>query len=201
VDPLELASRRAIYEYVRDHPGAYVREIMAALGMPQGQASYHLDTLEARGLVSATKEQYHKRYFVPGTVPRGQRNLARFLKARVPRSVLLALLEEPDLQHRALAEKAGVRPPTLTYHMKRLEAEGLVVRAREGGEVRYRVADEAALVDALVTYRRSLMDAAVDRFLASWGEMHPGHLQAPAEQGAGGQDPSQRGGTDPKVER
>lgn len=176
MDPLELDSRRRIYDYVRGHPGAYVREIMAALGMSQGQATYHLDTLEGRGLVVSRKEEYHKRYFAAGQVPKEQRGAARALKARVPRSVLLALLESPGLQHGALAQRVGVRPPTLTYHMKRLEAEALVVRSQEGGGVRYRVADEARLVDALVTYRGSLMDAAVDRFLASWAEMHPAQL-------------------------
>jgi predicted transcriptional regulator len=176
VDALELESRRRIYEFVREHPGAYVREIMTSLGMPQGQVTYHLSTLEERGLVVGAKEEYHRRYFLAGSVPREQRGLARFLKARVPRGILLALLEAPGLQHGALAERLGIRPSTLTYHMKRLEQQGLVARDADGGQVRYRVADEAGLVDGLVTYRRTLMDAAVDRFLASWLELHPGHL-------------------------
>lgn len=177
-EALELASRRRIYEHVRDHPGAYVREIMHALAMPQGQVNYHLDRLEARGLVVASKEEYHKRYFLAGQVPRAQRGLARFLKAKVPRAVLLALLEQPLQAHGALAQRVGVSAPTLTYHMKRLEKEGLVVRAAEGSVVRYRAADPEALVDAMVTFRRSVMDAAVDRFLASWLELHPQHLAA-----------------------
>lgn len=180
LDALELESRRRIYEYVRDHPGAYVREIMTALGMPQGQVNYHLDTLEQRGLLAGAKEEYHKRYFLAGSVPREQRGLARFLKARVPRAVLLALLQEPGLPHGALAQRVGVSPPTLTYHMKRLEARGLVAREASGNQVRYRVAREGELVDAFITYKRTLMDAAVDRFLASWLELHPGHLAGKA---------------------
>lgn len=178
VDALELESRRRIYEYVRDHPGAYVREVMAALAMPQGQVNYHLDTLESRGLLASSKEEYHKRYFVAGSVPREQRGLVRFLKAKVPRAVLLALLAEPGLGHGALAQKVGVSPPTLTYHIKRMEAAGLVAREAEGAQVRYRVLGPEALVDAMVTFRRSIMDAAVDRFLASWVELHPQHLAA-----------------------
>lgn len=177
-EALELASRRRIYEHVRDHPGAYVREIMQALAMPQGQVNYHLDRLESRGLVVSSKEEYHKRYFLAGQVPRAQRGLARFLKARVPRAVLLALLEEPRLGHGALAQRVGVSPPTLTYHMKRLEAQQVVARETEGAVVRYRVLDPEALVDAMVTFRRTLMDAAVDRFLASWLELHPQQLAA-----------------------
>jgi predicted transcriptional regulator len=176
VDTLELESRRRIYEHLRDHPGAHVREVMTALGMPQGQVNYHLDTLEARGLVVGRKEEYHKRYFLVGQVPREQRGLVKFMKAKVPRAVLLALLAEPGMGHGALAARVGVRPPTLTYHMKRLEAASLVVREADGAQVRYRVADEGALVDGFVTFRRSIMDEAVDRFLASWLELHPGHL-------------------------
>ena len=178
-DALELESRRRIYEYLRDHPGAYPREVMTALGMHQGQVNYHLDTLEERGLIVGTKEDYHKRYFLPGTVPREQRALARFLKARAPRAALLALLQEPGLSHGALAQRVGVSAPTLTYHMKRLQAMGLVLRQPEGGEVRYRVAEPDKVVDALVTFQGALMDDAVDRFLASWLELHPRQLAKP----------------------
>lgn len=178
-EPLELASRRRIYEYVRDHPGAYVREIMTGLAMPQGQANYHLDRLESRGLLVSSKEEYHKRYFLAGTVPREQRGLARFLKARVPRAVLLALLAEPGQQHGPLAAKVGVTAPTLTYHIKRLEASGLIERATQGSHVSYRIPDPEAVVDAMVTFQRTIMDGAVDRFLAGWLELSPRHL-APA---------------------
>jgi predicted transcriptional regulator len=182
-DALELDARRRIYEFVRDHPGAHVREVMAGLGMPQGQVTYHLQTLEDSGLVASLKETYHKRYFLPGAVPRAQRELATILRARAPRHILLALLDDPGMAHTALAQKVGVRPSTLTYHMKRLEQRGLVDRAVEGNQVRYRVREPAAIAAALATFQQGLLDGAVDRFLAAWDEMHPGHLagQAPAK--------------------
>lgn len=195
LDALALETRRRIYEYVLGHPGAYVREVMRALGMPQGQVTYHLDYLEGRGLLASSKEEYHKRYFVAGSVPREQRRLVRFLRARVPRAVLVALLEEPGLGHGSLAARVGVSPPTLSYHMARLGREGVVARERAGAEVRYRVAEPERVVDAMVLFQRTLMDAAVDRFLASWLAVHPGHARARALRAA---EPGPAGGKGPE---
>jgi MarR family transcriptional regulator for hemolysin len=45
--------------------------------------------------------------------------------------VLRALASEPDLSHRELAARMYLSGPTLTHHLDRMEASGLITRTRD----------------------------------------------------------------------
>jgi MarR family transcriptional regulator for hemolysin len=50
--------------------------------------------------------------------------------------VLSCAIEEEGLSQRQLAERMGIEAPTLTRHLDRLEADGLVARHRDGDDRR-----------------------------------------------------------------
>jgi MarR family transcriptional regulator for hemolysin len=50
--------------------------------------------------------------------------------------VLRILSEEPQASHRELAERMYLSAPTLTHHLDRLEAAGLLTRTRDTGDRR-----------------------------------------------------------------
>jgi MarR family transcriptional regulator for hemolysin len=50
--------------------------------------------------------------------------------------VLSCAIEEEGLSQRQLAERMGIEAATLTRHLDRLEAAGLIVRHRDGGDRR-----------------------------------------------------------------
>jgi MarR family transcriptional regulator for hemolysin len=50
--------------------------------------------------------------------------------------VLRILAEEPQVSHRELAERLSVSAPTVTHHLDRLEAGGLLTRRRDTGDRR-----------------------------------------------------------------
>lgn len=61
------------------------------------------------------------------------------------RSRLLAALSEP-LTTTALSRRVGLSPATVSYHLGRLHAAGLVARSRHGRHVTYRVVDRLGSV-------------------------------------------------------
>lgn len=167
-DPLELDARKRIYDFIAKHPGTYLREMERELGMSQGQLNYHLDVFEKRGLVVAEKDQYTKRYFIHGGEGFAYRKIVPILKPRPTRTIIVEILRMGWIIHSDLAVRVNLSPSTVTYHTKRLVERGVIERVRAYGQVYYRVLDPATVVDALTAIQKSLMDAAVDRFLSSW---------------------------------
>lgn len=59
--------------------------------------------------------------------------------------VLRTVAAQPGLSQRQLAASLSIEGPTLTHHLDRLSADGLIVRVRDAGDRRvYRVAVTAA---------------------------------------------------------
>src|SRR6476620_10254935 len=50
--------------------------------------------------------------------------------------VLKVVAHEPGLAHRHLAERMGLSRPTLTHHLDRMEADGLITRTRDTADRR-----------------------------------------------------------------
>jgi len=85
--------------------------------------------------------------------------------------VLRILAEEPQASHRELAERLFVSAPTVTHHLDRLEAGGLLTRTRDTGDRRVvrvditaagaeRLAELEAVADATDAEVRSLLSPA-----------------------------------------
>lgn len=69
---------------------------------------------------------------------------AEFLKlmASAPRLLLLCLVLEEERSVGELAEKTGMRMPTVSQQLALLRAQGLVATRREGTTIYYRLASE-----------------------------------------------------------
>jgi MarR family transcriptional regulator for hemolysin len=105
--------------------------------------------------------------------------------------ILRILAEEPQVSHRELAERLFVSAPTVTHHLDRLEASGLLTRTRDTGDRRVvrvdltppgaaRRAELEAVVDATDTEVRSLLSpddaATLHRLLTT---LHDRLIEAP----------------------
>jgi MarR family transcriptional regulator for hemolysin len=105
--------------------------------------------------------------------------------------VLRFLSEEPQASHRELAERMYLSAPTLTHHLDRLEAAGLLTRTRDTGDRRVvrlditpagtdRLAELEAVADATDAEVRALLSPSeaetLHRLLST---LHDRLLEAP----------------------
>jgi len=105
--------------------------------------------------------------------------------------VLRIVSEEPHVSHRELAERMYLSAPTLTHHLDRLEAAGLLTRRRDTGDrrvVRFditpagaeRLVELEAVADATDAEVRALLSprdaATLHRLLST---LHDRLLEAP----------------------
>ena len=135
-DPLDNEVRRAVYEAVRASPGTYLAEVAGEAGVSWSTVRYHARVLEAHDLVTAEKVRGRHRLYPDGDA---EPALTAAVADPSTATLLAALSRLEPVGVSALAAELGVTPSTVTYHLQRLEADGLVVRERDGREVAARL--------------------------------------------------------------
>jgi len=167
--PLELESRRRLYERIATTPGLHMRDLARRVEMDVRTALYHLRQLEKHGLVTALDEAGFRRYFPRTANGRGgeivdvrDKPLLGLLRRRVPLYVALFLLAREGAANGEIAAGSGVSPSTLSYHLGRMERAGML--ARDG--LRYRLADPDRVARLLYAHRPT--EDLVEAFLDLW---------------------------------
>ncbi len=168
-DLLSLASRKRIYDHVEQHSGSHLREIGRRCGLPLGTALYHLDRLEAEGLLSVRRDGRYKRYFPSQGLGRKEKDLLSAYRHDVPRRIAHALLGSPAMTQRELCAALSVSRSTLSFHVNDLIRRGVLRRELGHRENRY------ALEDPTLTQQ------ILDRFGASLAGPVPAATPIPVE--------------------
>lgn len=175
-DILDVRARRQLYEFVRRNPGYHLREIARVQKLSITLTDYHLRFLEKHELVSSAMDGEYKRYYpryLPGdreAIPAlsdRQKVILGFLRQPVPLAVLSFLMERESASHKEILGRTTVSGSTLSHHLRKLTAGG-VLAPGSGGEG-YRIADPREVARLLVTYDLARPDQ-VDVFVRLWGE-------------------------------
>jgi len=169
-DALDLESRRTIYEMVRSRPGTYLREMERELGMQVGMLSYHLRVLTEAGMIRAEQEGNHLRYFPADGFILNDRRALSYLRNRTSRSILIHVLDRGPMGFTELLGPVGVSKSTLSYHLKRLAAAGLLV-IRRGEGMMISASDPERLVNLLVWVREDVERDSADALVDVWNRL------------------------------
>jgi DNA-binding IclR family transcriptional regulator len=148
----ELTRKRLedIVRTVEAWPGANLRQVQRASGVPLSTTVRYLDRLVDEGRLRMETTGGYKYYYVAG---KGLHKRERVLLATIsrprPRRLLEVVLAHPGIRHKELSEAVGLPPPTTTYYMKQMVVKDLVVRRRSGTERHYRIKNPDMLEKAL----------------------------------------------------
>jgi predicted transcriptional regulator len=174
---LELDSRRRLYEFVTKFPGLHLREIARGVELDPNHAKYHLQYLEKHDLVSSRRQDGYWTFWprhdeggaTQEAVDRRDKDILAFLRRPVPLHIVLLLLDRPDLNQVDMLEHVGVGQSTLHYHLKKLEAAGVLVSQRPGRERVYQLLEPERLLGLLMRFRPP--DSLVQGFLEAWEQL------------------------------
>lgn len=157
--------RAQILECVTTTPGIHLRQVERDTHLPLGQVLYHLDRLERMGLVVSTRDAGFRRFYAANEIGRGEKRYLAALRHEVPRRVLLVLLEEGRATHKGLLDRLGVAGSTLTFHLQRLLASGVLERGAGGASNEYVIVDAQTVRREVIFFRESFQDDEVDAFV------------------------------------
>lgn len=132
---LDLEMRRRLASLVQAYPGLHVREAARQLATSTALVEYHLGLLSEAGLVDVRRDdRYARMYPVAGPRPdKHEQRLLALLRERMALRIMLYLLDlgEPT-KHGELANALGLGKSKLSFHLRKLEAAGLVAKGADG---------------------------------------------------------------------
>ncbi|MGA1820184.1 MAG: winged helix-turn-helix transcriptional regulator [Thermoplasmatota archaeon] len=170
-DPLQLDTRKQIYDLIESSPGIHFREISRRLDIPMGVVEYHINYMLKRDMIVARMEGRYKRYYTEGKIGSREKSVLAFLRKDIPRAVIMHLMLNPGARHRDLKSELGISGSTLTFHLKKMIKKGIILEEGEESSSGYRVADPDTVSRTLIIYKKSFMDDLVDSFTETWMEM------------------------------
>ncbi|MDD3071063.1 MAG: winged helix-turn-helix transcriptional regulator [Methanoculleus horonobensis] len=142
---LEHETRTAIYDHIRAHPGIRLGTLAEDLGINRGTLRYHLGKLQEFGMIATAAVGGQTGYFENRQKYSAlEEKVLIHLKNPNTREILFTLLESPGASRPELAERLGITASSISWHLRRLKGDGVVLREKERGDVRYTLSGEAA---------------------------------------------------------
>lgn len=176
-DLFQLDARKRLHDYVVQYPGLHLSELARAFGMDTNHAKYHLEYLEARGILTSQRDANYVRWYAKregalgpqeALSPREKELLAQ-LRRPILLHIALILLDRETVTHAELLPVVGVAHGTLHYHLKNMERSGVIRSTKEGRERRYVLMEPGAILALLMRYKPP--DALVSGFLSAWEDV------------------------------
>jgi predicted transcriptional regulator len=130
---LDQDVRARIYEHIRMNPGIHLRGLAAEMGMKMGTLRYHLGVLSHTHKIAVAGDTSSVRFFEnSGTYNADEQLIHKHLRNNTTKKILALLIERPSATRQDLAHAAGITGPSVSWHMKRLEKDRIVIPRREG---------------------------------------------------------------------
>lgn len=132
-DVLNLEMRRRLFSLIQQYPGLHVREAARQLETSLALVEYHLEILGRHQLVEMVADGNQRRLFATNAVSAVDREALAVMRDRYRLSIVLWLLDmEGPASHKGLAASLGFPKSTLSFHLRKLEAKGIVEKTAEG---------------------------------------------------------------------
>lgn len=139
---LANSSRRKMYECISANPGIGFCELKRMTGTSAGALRYHLDVLSNKGMISKMTSGAELAFF-PRNRPFSaiEQQIIRIQRNPIRDIILMTIFREKTCTRKGLAVRAGISVPAISWHLKVLSEEGIVVQEKAGREIKYLLAE------------------------------------------------------------
>ena len=161
-----------IFKILEQNPGLNLTSIAKILDMSVQLARYHLNFMERKDIVISVRQEgsFYKRYYLKDddVGPEDKKYVDLFRQKQLFRIVLI-ILKNPGIQHKDIAAKLSIRPPTLTYHILKLQDAGIVKVTSYGHSRGCFIIDRKEIIRIL---RKYISNDLTDNFKDLWGDLN-----------------------------
>lgn len=152
-DILELETRQNIYNLLKKNPGIHLSKIAKILKLRVSLVEYHLHYLEKHSLLKSDKHTGYKRYFISGEAESAQKKNFSILRQKNLLKIVLLLLKQEQANHKELLSQLEISPATLSYHLKRLVKNDILIIDQKGTIHTYYIKNPKELTLWLIKYK------------------------------------------------
>jgi predicted transcriptional regulator len=168
---LENENRKKIYDAIERSPGIHLREIQRILDMPLTTLEYHLSYMARKRIIYSETDTHYKRYYAKPLDEEDKKVLSALRQKRL-REVVILILSHGKAKYQFMAEYLKIPHSTLSFYLKYLVDNGILLKEKVGYETIYTVKDEDKVVKVLVAYKESFLDKLIDKTIATWLETY-----------------------------
>jgi len=137
---LDQGARARIYEYICHNPGIHLRGLSSEMQMKLGTLRYHLNVLRHNHKIAVSGDNATVRFYEnSGTYSTEEQRIHKHLRNETTRKILCVLLDHPQVTRQDIADAVGISGPSVSWHMKRLEEDQLVLPRHEGRITAYEI--------------------------------------------------------------
>jgi predicted transcriptional regulator len=141
---LDNRNRFRIFSYVQKNPGCTPAEITTQQNMKNGTVKYHVQMLEAEGMIVLKRMGKFTRLFRSASGSSDlERVAATYVRNETSRSLLQAIMEHPGITNSNLAEQFQLDKSSIHWHIDRFMKDRMIRFEQDGKYKRYFVSDEA----------------------------------------------------------
>ncbi|MGC8692061.1 MAG: winged helix-turn-helix transcriptional regulator [Thermoplasmata archaeon] len=162
---LNLESRRRIYETIEKNPGIHFRELLKILNMNTGELQYHLNVLIKNNLISEKEIDNLKVYFPIKMPNQMMKTVLSYLRNSITKRIIINIAMNPGITLIGLYSMMNTSKKTLINNLTKLKERKIIREICEEKECRYYLYDEELIINTLTTYRESLFDELVGKFM------------------------------------
>src|SRR5665647_856940 len=168
---LENENRRKIYVVIDGSPGIHLRELQRVLNMPLTTMEYHLSYMSRKKIIYSETDTHYKRYYAKPLDDEDKKVLSALRQKRL-REIVLLILSNGKAKYQFMADYLKIPHSTLSFYLKYLVDNGILLKEKIGYETIYTVKDDDKVVKVLVAYKASFLDKLIDKAVAMWLETY-----------------------------
>lgn len=132
-DILHNSTRRQIFNAIQKNPGINMSQISQQLDIGWGTTVHHVKKLEEATKIHAESMNNERCFFENGgTFSKDAMVKTAALKDGTAKKIFDFIEKNPETSQKKISESLGVRPSLVSWHVTKLEQEGMVNRMRSG---------------------------------------------------------------------
>lgn len=155
-------SQHNILKAISQYPGIRYKELARKTDFANGVLTYNLNILEQFGYVNRFRHNNITRYY-PLSIPGSDLKIISHLRVYSEKDIILFLLSHDFCTFNEIVEHLGKAPSTVSWHLKRLCEDGILV-VHHGKYNLYRINDKELVNQILHKYKETFTDRIVHNF-------------------------------------
>ena len=139
-NPLNLTSRLTIYNYIQENPAVHLRKISSDLSISIGSVQYHIDRLVEGGLIESERDSKYRRFFLAKKYSEFEKRLLSLMNRPTTSMIIKLICKKGEIQHQSLASSLGITSQAISWQVKLLKGQGIIISYEKMGETFYSMA-------------------------------------------------------------
>ena len=148
-------TRKAVFNYIRIHPGATFGAIRTVFGLPDGTLRYHLQFLERQDMIFSMVKGNQRRYYPEGS----PKLITALIPSRDPRT--LTSLQQRIVEHvkqspgttiTGICDAVKAEKRVLQYNLKVLRQKMFILKVGSGRSTKYVYTTKERLITQLLRF-------------------------------------------------